>query len=178
MMPMTASEAALRNCSIFQDLTAAERRQVLELSQFETFDKGEVILREGRSIQILWVVLRGQCEVVKSTRSGGEQSLAQLEPMAVFGEMSFFNPAPHSASIRAMVDVETMLMTREAYDTLMSSAPAAAYKIAFSTMKVLAERLRKMDEWTCGLVEGSGASSEHRQEWHEFRSKLYSDWQF
>jgi len=42
---------------------------------------------------------------------------------------------------------------------------------------VLADRLRKMDEWTCKLIESTNGSA-HRQEWHDFQAKLYTGWKF
>jgi len=164
-------------CPIFYNLSVDEHQQVLSLLKHEQYPEGDVILREGRSTQILWIIVRGRCEVVKSMKDGAERQLAVLEQGAVFGEMSFFEPAPHSASIRALSDVEVMRLSREDYDQLQQSASLAAYKIAANIVKVLATRLRRMDEWAYELIENTDVA-EHREEWHEFRAKLYADWEF
>ena len=174
-MGLTEIEAA--KIALFQDMTPRERQDVLALLEQEEYERGETILAEGKSIQILWIIVRGRCEVVKTMRTGSEQELACLEPGAVFGEMSFFNPAPHSASVRAVSDVQVMRLSREHYDQLHREGSTAAYKIAVNTAKVLAERLRKMDDWICELVERPDGVK-HREEWREFRQKLYTDWQF
>jgi CRP-like cAMP-binding protein len=137
-----------------------------------------VILREGRETQILWIVAHGQCEVVKSLDHDGQQRLATLDAGAVFGEMSFFRPAPHSASIRALSPVQVFQLPRESFDELVETGSSAAYRIAVNLNRVLAERLARMDEWICELVETSESGANHREEWQEFRSRLYSDWQF
>jgi CRP-like cAMP-binding protein len=164
-------------CPIFRDMTIDEREQVLLLLEHETYGKGEVILREGNSHQILWILVHGKCEVVKNAKHGATRQLATLEPGAVFGEMSFFEKAPHSASIRALTDVEVMRLSREKYDHLRDTGSLAACKIAASVNLILAQRLRRMDEWTCTLLESPDVA-DHREEWQEFRAKLYSDWQF
>ena len=164
-------------CPIFQDMSLDERQQVLELLERETYPTGETILREGRETQILWIIVHGRCEVVKMMKDGSEQQLAVLEQGAVFGEMSFFVPAPHSASVRTLTEVEVMRLSREKFDQLEQAGATAAYKIAFNTVRVLSDRVRRMDEWNYDLVERPEAS-QHREEWREFRAKLYADWQF
>lgn len=164
-------------CALFQNVLHAERQEILNLMERQTFPRGDTILREGRSIQILWIILRGNCEVIKSTKTGGTQRLAVLEPLNVFGEMSFYHPAPHSASVRALTEVDVLRLPREKFDELLESGSTAAVKLALNTVGVLAERLRKMDDWTCDLVEKPGAA-QHREEWQEFRARLYTDWQF
>ena len=101
-----------------------------------------------------------------------------LEPGGVFGEISFFDAAPHSASVRAMSEVEVMRLTREKYDLLCEIGMGAACKIAVSTIGVVAERLRRMDAWVRDLVEQPEVAVHHKEEWKEFRAKLYADWQF
>lgn len=174
---MAAFESELARCPIFQQMSADECQEVLNLVEHETYPAGEIILREGRSVQILWIVVHGRCEVLKTMNDGTEQQLATLDPGAVFGEMSFFHPAPHSASVRTLTEVEVLRLTRQNYNALEQTGSKAAHKIAASTAIVLAERLRQMDQWVCEFVERP-ESVNHREEWREFRSKLYSDWQF
>lgn len=164
-------------CPIFRDMTLDERAQVLGMLETQRFEKGKVILREGEKNQSLWILVHGRCEVIKSAKKGAEQQLAALEPGAVFGEMSFFESAPHSASIRALTEVEVMRLSRENYERLRAEQSPSACKIAASVISVIAQRLRRMDEWTCGLLESPDGAN-HREEWQEFRAKLYSGWQF
>ena len=176
-MSSATIDFALQQCPLFHGVSAAEREEIHGLFEHRRYQPGDVILKEGESVQLISILLKGRCQVVKSRKSGGEQELSVLEPCGVFGEMSFFHPAPHSASVRALTDVEVSGLSRERFDMLLRVGSIAAYKLAFNTVGVLADRLRKMDEWTCNLIEsGNGAS--HRQEWHDFQSKLYSGWKF
>ena len=161
---------------IFNKLSIDEHQRVLSLLKHQEYPQGETILREGRSTQILWVIVRGRCEVIKKMKDGAERQLAVLEQGAVFGEMSFFEPAPHSASVRALSDGEVTRLSRDDYDQLQQTDSLAAYKIAANIVKTLAERLRRMDEWAYELIEKPDVA-EHREEWHEFRAKLYADWE-
>ncbi len=158
---------------LFHDLDAAEIDAVLRLMEFEGFRAGANILDEGLSYQSLWVIVTGRCEVVKNGSNSHPSRLAVLEPGAVFGEMSFFDPLPHSASVRCLTDVSTMRLMRAAYDRLRETTPRAADKIARNMVRILSERLRRMDDWTCELVQVNG-SPKQQDEWEEFRAKLYA----
>lgn len=174
---MSAFEEKTVASALLQGLTPTERQHVLELTDREVYPQGHEILYEGKSVQVLSIIVRGRCEVIKTTRNGATQQLAVLEPGAVFGEMSFFHPAPHSATVRAQSDVEILRLTRDDFEALERKCPSAAGKIAINIVCVLAERLRKMDDWICDLIERPDAKK-HLEEWQDFRKKLYSDWPF
>jgi len=165
-------------CSIFSNLSPEEMNQLLPLMEQKKYPEGEPILKEGLSFQVLSILLRGRCEVIKTCGGANEQQLAVLETGAVFGEMSFYQSAPHSASVRAMSEVEVLHLTRENYDQLLNHDPNIAFRIAESIAKILADRLRRMDEWTCGVIESPHISVSRKEEWNEFRSKLYTEWEF
>ena len=91
--------------------------------------------------------------------------------------MSFFEEAPHSATVRACTTVKVMQLSREKFEELHKVSPTAAYKITLSVASVMAQRMRRMDDWICDFVERPEGAG-HREEWHDFRAKLYADWQF
>ena len=89
--------------------------------------------------------------------------------------MSFFYPAPHSATVRALGNMRTLRIRRDRYDQLAEQNSAAALKLAFNLANVLAERLRRMDERVAKLIHEQ--DDDHKKnEWRDFRSKLYGDW--
>lgn len=173
----SVSDAVLARCPLFRGMTAPERLELAGLLDSRAYAPGESILAEGDTVQRMWVLISGQCRVTKKSTLGSELELSILEPFGTFGEMSFFQPAPHSASVRAVTAVETVSLSRARYDMLLRVGSFAAYKLAYNTMSVLIERLRKMDGWVAGLMERNDASK-HREEWSDFQSKLYTGWQF
>jgi len=167
----------LKSCALFEAMTPDELDVVFRAMRSESFAAGNDILTEGLTYQGLWVLVSGRCEVVKGAAGKRGNRLAVLEAGAVFGEMSFLEAAPHSASVRAMTDVDTMRLMRENFELLRVECPSAADKITRSLILVLSARLRRMDEWTCGLVEKSD-NDRHHDEWQQFRAKLYGGLQF
>jgi len=170
---ITRFQAVLERCALLNGLNHEEMYAFLQRVRFEGFTPGDGILTEGNHYHSLWIVLSGTCEVVKHGHRK-DSRLAILEPGNIFGEMSFLHACPHSASVLAVDHVETMRLMREEFDDLYNDCPPAGQKLAVNIVRVLSDRLRRMDEWTCELVE-KDADTERHKEWQDFRSKLYTN---
>ncbi len=170
------SPADLEVCPAFAKLTNSQRREFLDLASRHHFNAGETILHEGRETRCLWFILSGTCEVAKALPDGGDRVLATLEAGALFGEMSFFSPAPHSADVRAVGDCVVLRMSAENWDVLEQIGLRPAFHIARQTAATISDRLRRMDDWiTRVLAETADPADRAKRtdEWHEFRSKLF-----
>ncbi len=166
----------LRKVPLFENLNDEELRHVTEAAALATYSPGELVLCQGKRSQNLWIVLEGVCEVIKQPDGEtGELVLATLEAFDNFGEMSFFNSAPHSAGVRAKTHIKLLRISREAYDELIQNGRWAAYKLAYNSVESLAIRLRRMDEWVARLTRDAAQSS-RVQEWSSFRDKLFTEW--
>lgn len=169
----------LQKIPIFRGLNETECRQLADIARTQDFAPGELVVRQGKSSQNLWVVHEGKCEVVKhkgeSPAARDSLVLAVLEPYSHFGEMSFFSPAPHSASVRAQTSVKLLKIARGDYDDLIDEGIWAAYKLAYNVLESMADRLRRMDEWVSEL--SSHNPPDHKvPEWSTFRDKLFTGW--
>lgn len=174
------SDAVLAEIPVFRYLEPDERRQLCDASSIQHFSGGENVLRQGKKSQNLWVLLKGECQVVRYGGEPGSQApgdeeivLATLSPYSTFGEMSFFHAAPHSAGVRAKGNVDILRLKREAYDEMIENGATSAYKLALAAVETMADRLRKMDEWIAELV---GDSSRQKREWSHFRTSLFGEW--
>jgi CRP/FNR family transcriptional regulator, cyclic AMP receptor protein len=167
----------LEPCPLLRDLDKSQLTDVFELAEFERFDVGEAILDQGKMFQAIWMIVRGECEVTRACGPDEERQLAVLDSGGVFGEMSFFQEAPHSANVRALTEVETVRLSPQAFEKLKKRNLSAAYRITENLVRLLSDRLRRMDNWTCELVQESNDRQRH-DDWQDFQSKLYTDWTF
>lgn len=171
------SEPALEKIPAFRGLNAGECHQLLEISREKTFQPGEKVLVQGKSSQHLWIVMEGQCQVVRELPDGAAVVLAELAPQQLFGEMSFFSPAPHSANVVAKTAVKLLSIARADYDDLIRDSVPAAYKLAYNIVEGVAAKLRRMDERTAELAGHDKEADRDRQaEWNRFRAKLFDGW--
>jgi CRP-like cAMP-binding protein len=180
------SSEIFKKIPIFRGFSPAEWKRLLEIADMRDFAAGEVILAQGQRSQRLYVLLEGTCDVYhtmagpNATQSNANQNsepttLATLEPFSNFGEMSFFHPAPHSASVRAKTAVKLLILERSKYDLLCQQEASAACKLALNTVESLAERLRRMDEWVDELVH-RGQANQKIPEWNRLRATLFDGW--
>lgn len=167
----------LTSLQIFSGLSDDDAAFICSNLQTSEFKTGDSILNEGESVQVLWIILQGNCVVSRTCNPNNERILALLSDGDVFGEMSFVRTAPHSASIKAVSDVKACCYRREDFQKLLEERPETACRITANIAAVLAERLRRMDTWVCDLVD-SPRGDDHRNEWENFRSAVYTNWTF
>ena len=174
---MQASSDKLSSLHIFGGLSKEDSTAVWHSVEHHRFEAGSQILEEGAAVQALWIILEGECVVRRSCGNGECRELARLTAGDVFGEMSFIRTAPHSANILAQTDVVTCAWKREDFLKLTEASPQAGFQIAANIAAVLAERIRRMDDWICDLMMQPDTQS-HRDEWESFRSAVYTNWHF
>jgi CRP-like cAMP-binding protein len=102
--------------------------------------------------------------------------LAQLDPLQLFGEMSFFSPAPHSATVVAKTDVKLLCISRSDYDDLIRDNVPGAYKLAYNIVEGVAAKLRRMDEHFAELAKEPHCEDRKHVEWRQFRERLFNGW--
>jgi CRP/FNR family transcriptional regulator, cyclic AMP receptor protein len=121
---------------------------VTQLSAFgesRTYVAGDVIIEEGSPSSHLYLILRGEVEVLKKGESG-MQRLAEVGITGALGEMSIFDPGPSSATVKALSNVEVWRTTQEQLDRMHEIRPKVAYRLVSRICQVLAQRLRKLND--------------------------------
>jgi CRP/FNR family transcriptional regulator, cyclic AMP receptor protein len=174
-----APDNLCRDVPIFAGLNPSECRQLADIATVQPFVPGEILVEQGGMSRTFWILLEGTCEVIRQvdeTRPRDEAIvLAVLAPFTHFGEMSFFRPAPHSASVRAQTRGQAMRIERVDYDDLIRDGVWGAYKLAYNVTQTLADRLRRMDEWISELM-AHRPPAECEPEWNKFRERLFGEW--
>lgn len=170
---------SLQPVPLFQGFSKSEFERLRQAADLAAFQPGELVVEQGQRSQNMWVLLDGKCEVFKDSPDGrkihGPLILATLEPYSAFGEMSFFQEAPHSASVRAQTRVKLLRLAKAQFDALLANDSAIACKLAINTIHTLAQRMRRMDEWVAELVNEKPA--ERIREWARLHEQLFNTWQ-
>ncbi|MEX2112299.1 MAG: cyclic nucleotide-binding domain-containing protein [Pirellulales bacterium] len=175
-MEPSKSDELLARVPAFRGLNAGERHQLQEIGREKTFEPGERVLVQGKTSQYLWFVLDGQCQVVRDSLHDGPVVLAELGPLQLFGEMSFFSPAPHSANVVAKTALRLLCIDRSDYDDLIRDNVPAAYKLAYNIVEGVAAKLRRMDERMAELSAEQDGQDDRHLEWRQFRERLFKGW--
>ena len=110
--------------------------------------RGEILFNEGDDGDQLYVVTDGKVKLGRTSPDGRENLLAILGPGQMFGELSFFDPGPRSATATAVTDVELKSLGHEALSPVLNSHPDVAHAL----LNQLAGRLRRTNEVVGDLV--------------------------
>ena len=123
-------------------LTTEDYDVLWEKAQIATYKQHEVILKEGRLSQAIYLVRKGLVRVERAA-SGRDVAIAFLEPGEVFGEMSFLEEVPTSAAIIAQDNVEVCMLNQQNLYSLLSSVPGLSNRFYRSLAYNLSSRLRQ-----------------------------------
>ncbi|MCW2769365.1 MAG: Crp/Fnr family transcriptional regulator, partial [Aeromicrobium sp.] len=110
--------------------------------------RGEILFSEGDDGNQLYVVTEGKIKLGRTSPDGRENLLAILGPGQMFGELSFFDPGPRSATATAVTDVELKSLGHEALSPVLNAHPDVAHAL----LNQLAGRLRRTNEVVGDLV--------------------------
>lgn len=108
--------------------------------EYQTFDKGSIILKQGDAAQYFYIVQSGGVEVLIS--DDPEVRVATLGKDEFFGEMSCLTGEPVSATIRTLETTRLIRIEREGMNQLMDLHPPFMRRI----MDQLLGRITKSNE--------------------------------
>jgi CRP-like cAMP-binding protein len=108
-------------------------------------EPGAFVFKEGDPAREFYVVLDGEMEVMKRSRSGRETRVAILGPHDCFGEMSIIDMQPRSATVRTLGPARLMRMTTEDMDGLYRHDLKSYTLIILNIARDLSRRLRVTD---------------------------------
>jgi CRP/FNR family transcriptional regulator, cyclic AMP receptor protein len=131
----------LRRVPIFSLLTTAQAEALAHGIVKRRFKRGELIVEQGKKSNALFIILAGRARVVASNDKGREVILAALVPGDYVGEMSLIDSDPHSATVCAEIQTDTLVLGRAEFMQCISEGSAIAHQI----MKGLVKRLRQAD---------------------------------
>jgi CRP-like cAMP-binding protein len=106
-------------------LTQEQMLQATRLAKVQHFEAGSLILSEGTSGDLFYIVSKGTVEVVLQRVNAADVVAAQMGPGQFFGEMEFIHGQKRSASIRASEHggpVEVLTLNFEALRELLENS--------------------------------------------------------
>jgi len=78
-----------------------------------TFKRGQVVVREGEAGRAAYAIERGRCVAYKVV-DGKKQTLREMGPGEIFGEMAILTAEPRTATVEALDELTVRVITAEA----------------------------------------------------------------
>ena len=121
----------------------------------DTFPEGHVVYRENEvGCSCIYIIRRGKVDVFKMSTDGEPLMLAVLKEGNFFGEFSFFDHRPHSATtVVSAPDTLVLSLQRPDFDRVVESHPLIGYKVLINIISEISEVIRRMN---AGYVDMTG----------------------
>lgn len=177
----------LAGTALVEGLEPDDVRRLAEAGELRQASGAETLMEEGSPGSALFVILDGEVEVLKRRAQGERHRLVTLGEGAVLGEIGLVLGEPSSATVRTTRPTSLFVLERKRFEELVGRGDAAAVTLTLSLAKVLATRLRRMNEEAVELCEryeevlaaaGESGRSPKVRELARFREQLLSEWNF
>ncbi len=134
--------------SAFAEDTAENKRLRERICSFlteEHFAVNEVIIKEGDVGEKLYILLKGTVQVIRSTMNGQQFAVTNLsaDQHIFFGEVALIDHEKRSASVKALTDCTTLVLSAQDFDTLCEAEPVLGHKAVYQIARRLAVSLRE-----------------------------------
>ncbi|MGH8848554.1 MAG: Crp/Fnr family transcriptional regulator, partial [Polaromonas sp.] len=140
-MTMVSNLELIRRVPLFSMLTASQAESVADAVVKRRFKRGEPIVDQGKKSDALSIILTGRARVITTDTRGREVILATMHPGDYVGEMSLIDNEPHSATVRAEIQTDALILGRLEFARCLPENSSMAYAV----LKGLVQRLRHAD---------------------------------
>lgn len=141
-MIATDTLAILQQVSLFRQMPRPYLQHIARVARHHLFTAGELLCSKGDVGMTMFVLVRGQAEVVGVDEEGREVLLAILDEGDVFGELSLIDGQGRSANVVALSDGEMLVIRRSDFLPLLERMPQLMWELLLTITK----RLRETDE--------------------------------
>lgn len=112
----------------------------------EAHPYGERIFQYGDAGDKLFIILEGKVRIFREVGGMGEEALAVLGQGEIFGEMALLDDSTRSAGALAHERCRLLVIAKDAFDDLLFLHKDLAYEVLWSSVRMLASRLRETND--------------------------------
>jgi CRP/FNR family cyclic AMP-dependent transcriptional regulator len=141
MTTMVSNLELIRRVPLFSMLTANQAESVADGVVKRRFKRGEAIVEQGKKSNALSIILTGRARVITTDTRGREVILATMHPGDYVGEMSLIDNEPHSATVRAEVQTDALILGQQEFARCLPENSSMTYAV----LRGLVQRLRHAD---------------------------------
>ncbi|MFN9473192.1 Crp/Fnr family transcriptional regulator [Acidovorax sp.] len=141
MSTMLSNLDLLRRVPLFSLLTMPQAEVISGAVVKKRFKRGEALVEQGQRSNTLFILLTGRARVMTADSRGREVILATLSQGDYLGEMSIIDNEPHSATVRAEVQTDVLMLGRTEFARCLTENASMSLVV----MRGLVKRLRHAD---------------------------------
>ena len=135
--PLALSKA-LSQAKLFAGLTDVERDALTAAATLRRGKAGEQIIRQGKVLDRMFIILEGQAEVWVNGKH-----VATLSGQPLVGEIEFLDMLPATADVLLLQETDLIELNYAALTGLMEKQPRLGYVLMREIARIEARRLRE-----------------------------------
>ena len=132
---------------LFKGLTEKELNHLIETGAEQDFKQGEIVFDKNTATSEMFVLLEGKVSVIVQLPGYAEAiEVATIGKGETFGEVSFMDGKPRSATIKSLTDTKVLRIGRGDFNALVEKDPRIGIIVMNNMINILCERLRETDK--------------------------------
>ena len=128
---------------LFEMLSSSELAHLAELAEERVYTAGEPVFEEGERGDSVYVIVRGEVEVVRRDHGGVPRPLLVLAAPEFFGEMSLIDKEYRSATVRARTEAVLLRLTVQHLATFRQTYKDGFTFVIINIARILSARVRE-----------------------------------
>lgn len=141
----------LSRVEIFSGLGRRDLKALAKSCKEASYEDGDPLCRQGERGVAAYLIISGKVRVENERDDGTVETVAELEQGHFVGELSVIDGAERVATIRAVGDVEALILTQWSMLALLKSRPsiaAAMLPVVIKRFRDTANKLRQHEKHT------------------------------
>ena len=130
-------------------------REVYDSMTIENYQKGDVIIEEGKIGDDFYILYSGKVHISRKTPAGDEIALADLtsEMNIFFGETALISDDPRTATVRALADCRCIALSSTKFLAVCDKEPLLGYRVLLKLAQRMAKTIRDTNSDKATLYE-------------------------
>lgn len=138
----------LRDLPLFANLSSERLAELAARATVRHYRRGERVVEQGRSNDLLCVLLSGKAHAMRTGANGRALLLQVLRRGDFFGELGVIDGQAHSGSVRCLVQCDVLMLPGREVDRCLLQWP----EFAQTMVQILVQRLRSANRRIASLA--------------------------
>lgn len=152
--------AALRAFPLFKGLKDAELKRLRKMLHVRQFAPDEVVFRQGQTGAGMYLIQKGEVDIVLRRDDGSEVKLTTLVDRQFFGELALLEEAPRSASCVVRKPSVLLGIFQSDLEMLVERSSRLGARVLWNLARLTGVRLRELSDSMRAAAAKSAAAGE------------------
>ena len=133
----------LRKCEVFRALDDKQLREVEKMCDYEEFEAGTIICKQGHKEEKLYVIEHGTVGIILEVGPLAQRQVQAVTDYEVFGWSAMLDPYICTATVKALEKTKALAFDGQELSGLCVTKPEIGCRISRGIARVVASRLRQ-----------------------------------